>query len=110
MGARIKDEVERLTRAGYRDDFRAEDGALVAVASGRRFGTEELEVDEEVRFEGETDPEEEAILLALRSRDGQVRGTWLVPYGPEATEEDAQVLAALKRPAAAGTESRSDTP
>ncbi len=44
---------------------------------------------------------EEAILLALRSRDGDVRGTWVVPYGPEASAEDARVLTALRRKDAA---------
>ncbi|RMG18102.1 MAG: hypothetical protein D6729_07585 [Deltaproteobacteria bacterium] len=88
-------EVDRLTRAGYLEDFKAEAGGLRATHSKRLLDPATLVVDEILRFEGETDPEDEAILLALRSRDGSVRGTWAVPYGPEATPEDEAMLQAL---------------
>jgi hypothetical protein len=87
--------VDRLTAAGYRHDFRAEEGGLRAVAGGVLYAPEELLVDEVVRLEGPSDPGEEAIVLAMRTADGRVRGTYVTAYGPMADALDAALLPRL---------------
>jgi hypothetical protein len=93
----IAEAVERLTAAGYTDQFRAERGQLVALRSGRRFSPERLRADQLVRFEGESDPADEAIVYALSSEDSQVRGTLCIAFGNELPPEEADVLRKLKR-------------
>ena len=47
-------------------------------------------VDEIVRFEGESDPDDEAVLFALRSRDDKARGTFVAAdEGTYAAQVDA---------------------
>jgi hypothetical protein len=73
--------VERLTAAGYEDAFRAEGTGLRALRTGRVHEPELLTIDEVVRFEGATDPDEEAVVFALKSEGNETRGTYVVSYG-----------------------------
>ena len=87
--------VERLTKAGYRDDFRAERGGLRAVEAGQLFEPEALVVDEVERFEGESDPGDEAVVFALSSEASGTRGTYVVTYGTYVNPIDAEMMRRL---------------
>ena len=87
----LGDAVDRLSSAGYRDAFRLEPAGLRALAARRLFAPEELSIDEIVRFEGPTDPGDEAILLALSSSDGDVLGTLTLGYGSASGPEAERV-------------------
>ena len=87
--------VERLTAAGYRDDFRAEGGGLRALRSGGLHEPESLVIDEVVRFEGATDPDEEAAVFALNSKKSGTKGTYVVAYGIYADPADAMMVRRL---------------
>ena len=91
----LVDATRRLARAGYEETFRAEDGGLRAVGAGRVLAPEEVEVDEVVRFEGPSDPADEAALFALRGPDG-LRGTFTVTYGPGTPPAEAEVARRLE--------------
>ena len=91
----LRDAVARLDSAGYRDSFRAEGGGLLALAAHRLFAPEALSIDEIVRFEGPTDPADEAILLALSSSDGAVRGTLTLGYGAGFGSAEAELVRRL---------------
>jgi len=80
----LREAIDRLERAGFWQAFRACPGGFLEVGTERIHAPESLTVDEIVRFEGESDPEDEAVLFALRSRDGSVRGTFVATYGPSA--------------------------
>lgn len=86
----LADAVERLTRAGYRDDFRAEADGLRAIGTGCIHEPEALVIEELVRFEGESDPADEAAVFALRCPKHGVRGTYVVAYGPSMDPLDAE--------------------
>jgi hypothetical protein len=88
--------VERLTRAGYRDYFRAERAGLRAVAEGQIYEPESLIVDEVVRFEGESDPDDEVVLYALRAGASGTRGTYVVTYGTYVAPNDAEISKRLR--------------
>jgi hypothetical protein len=95
----IRDAMERLESAGYRDSFRAERGGLWALAAQRFFAPESLVVVEVHRFEGESDPDDMAVLFALRSDAGDVRGTFTAEYGAKLADPDAaEVMRRLARP------------
>lgn len=76
--------VARLERAGYAAALRARADGFLELRTGRIHPPETLIVDEIVRFEGESDPADEAVLFALRSRDESVRATFVATYGPSA--------------------------
>ena len=62
----LRDALRRFERAGFRDAFRAEREGLRAIAAKRTYAPEELVIDEVARFEGDTDPQDEAVLFAVR--------------------------------------------
>jgi hypothetical protein len=90
----VSEVVDRLTRAGYRDQFRAEAGKMRAVQAGCTHAPEDLRIDAIERFEGTTDPGDESIVFAVVCPDG-VRGTWTATYGPQMEPDDAEVAALL---------------
>jgi hypothetical protein len=95
----ISEALARLESAGFRDSFRAERGGLWALAAQRFFAPESLVVEEVRRFEGESDPDDMAVLFALRSDTGDVRGTFTAEYGAKlADPEAAEVMRRLARP------------
>lgn len=100
--ATVAGSVDRLTRAGYTDWFKAENGQLRAARGGCLHRPEEMAVDEYLRFEGETNPDDEAIVFALTCRRHGVKGTYTIPYGTDTPPADAEVLRRLHLEATRG--------
>lgn len=90
----LSQALARLVESGYVESFRAEGGRLRALDSGGLYRPEDVVVDEIVRFEGTADPGDEAVLFALRSRDG-VRGTYSTAFGTHIPPADAEVVPRL---------------
>ena len=86
--------IGRLTNAGYVHDFRADRGQLVCDRCGARFDPSEMTIDEVVRFEGMSDPDDEAILYALGTVNGSL-GLYAAAYGAAASTDDIRVSRAL---------------
>lgn len=91
------DALARLAAAGFRDSFRVLGGALWAIEASRAIAPEQLVLVETVRFEGDSDPQDELVLFALRAEDGSLSGTWLVSYGAHTDGESAGVMRRLGR-------------
>ncbi len=80
----------RLNKEGYTADFKVADGRLSTLENpNKTYGVEEVKIVDFYRFEGESDPDDMAILYAIECTDG-TRGTISNSYGPLAnTEVDA---------------------
>ncbi len=91
----LSEALDRLGAAGYRQDFRVDDGQLCcghcAVCSDPR----DVAVEEIVRFEGESDPDDEAIVLALSCLSCGVKGTLTLSYGPSMPPQEAEAARIL---------------
>lgn len=88
----ILEAAARLKDAGYTVDYSStEDGNLRCGACGTEHAPAEMTVDEVVRYEGASNPDDETILLALRCACG-ARGLYVAAYGPNASATDARVL------------------
>ena len=95
----ISGAIARLARAGFCDSFRARSGSLLALGKRQAGAPEDLLVRdlllrEIVRFEGESDPGDAAVLFALRSRDGSARGILVAGDG---ANTDAGTTAVMSR-------------
>jgi hypothetical protein len=91
----LSEAVERLTAAGYQDDLRAERGGLRAVGTHCLHEPESLVIEEIVRFEGASDPGDEAVLFALRCEVHGTKGTYVVTFGPSVDPLDAEMVRRL---------------
>ncbi|MGH0035420.1 MAG: hypothetical protein ACQGVK_10380 [Myxococcota bacterium] len=99
----LHEAIERLEARGFRASFRALPGGRVGVRSGRgpreleSFPTREMVVEEVVRFEGQSDPDDEVILFALRSPDDRIRGSLVAHYGSALDAETVAAVEGLRR-------------
>jgi len=97
----MQDALARLEAAGFVDEFRAQDGGLRHMEEGGQHARddvmppEQLLVREVVRFEGASDPDEQAAVFALECPSCGIKGTYTVAFGPSMSAEDADVVPRL---------------
>jgi len=90
----LSQATTRLARAGYVENYTARDGRLVGGHGGTSHDPANMVIDAVVRFEGESDPGDEAIVYALDAGHGH-RGIYIAAYGATATADDRAVTTAL---------------
>jgi len=89
--------VDDLSRRGWTAEFAARDGLLVCGPCGHTITPEDAQVDEVFRFEGASDPDDEAAVFALTCGDCATQGLYVVAYGPSMSGADADVVSRLSR-------------
>ena len=87
--------IDRLTQAGYVDTFKGELGGVRALRTGNIHRPEELLIDSIDRFEGISDPDDEALVLAIHCPSDGCRGTYTVPYGYRMSAVDGELIARI---------------
>lgn len=92
----IIEAISRLSTRGYADYFRAESGGLRAQRAGTLHQPEKMIIEDILRFDGDTDPGQEAIVFALRCNDSGTRGTYTVAFGLSMDEMDVKVVQRLQ--------------
>jgi hypothetical protein len=72
----------KLTKDGFTQDFIVVDGRLQTIgnASTKSYAPDEITIVDFYRFEGESNPDDMAILYAIEANDG-VKGTISSAYG-----------------------------
>jgi hypothetical protein len=88
--------VDDLTAQGWSEEFAARDGMLVC-GCGHVMAPADVQIDRVVRFEGASDPDDEAAVFALTCGDCGMKGLYVVAYGPSMSGADADVVAQLAR-------------
>lgn len=70
-----------LDKLGFTTQFQATPTGLKSLTTGRLYTAAEVTVVNFYRFEGESNPDDNAILYAIESNNGE-RGTLVDAYGP----------------------------
>ncbi len=92
----VTEAVEYLTARGYVDSFALAAEGLSGPGENQLHALETATVDYRFRFEGESDPGDEAIVLGITC-GGQHRGVLVSGFGPSADPAHVAVLQALVR-------------
>lgn len=88
--------IEDLKKNGYDKEFVYKDNKLFIIDDSQKTYTEEnLQIEEEYRFEGDSDPAYMTILYALSTNDG-VKGTISNAYGTNADQDMADFMKKVK--------------
>ncbi len=95
MAETMLDALRLLEERGYSDDLELQDGKLRRTGTDETHPLDEVVVDHTFRFEGDTDPADESIVLGLSLPRWESKGVLVSAYGPEANQEDAVLLARL---------------
>lgn len=91
----VTDALAKLADAGYRTDFTGRHGQVHCGICGDDHGAELAQVDHVYRYEGPSDPDEEAIVLALSCPVCGAKGTLVSGYGPSTDPDDIELIVAL---------------
>jgi hypothetical protein len=70
--------IEELKKRGFTEDFNLKDNCIIC--NDQKFGADEFEIKEVYRFEGDSDPGDEAIVLGIESSNG-IKGILVNGYG-----------------------------
>jgi NADH dehydrogenase len=72
--------LNHLTTLGYETQFQVTDRGLYSMKSKKTYQSNEIEVVRYFRFEGESDPDDNEIVYAILTHDGE-KGTLVDAYG-----------------------------
>ena len=91
----LSEIITKLKKEGYTEDFNLEQHFLTGRSTAVQLAADEFVVDRHYRFEGNSDPGDEAVVYAISSTKHHLKGTLVNGYGPSAdgaTNELVRVL------------------
>ena len=89
----VTEAVNGLKKRGFSLDFNLKENCLVCHED--KFNPDDFEIVEVYRFEGNTDPADEAVVYAIQSVDGR-KGVLVSGYGPSADSMSTEMAKKLQ--------------
>ncbi|MFD2787198.1 phosphoribosylpyrophosphate synthetase [Hymenobacter rubripertinctus] len=93
----LSQTLAQLKKAGYTEDFNLHGDYLAGQRSAIRLAPSEFVVDQHFRFEGPSDPADEAVLYAISSARFNLKGTLVNGYGTSSDEATDRLLRAIQQ-------------
>lgn len=90
--ATVSKAIEELHKQGYTTDFNLEENDIVC--SVGKFGANDFEVIDVYRYEGDSDPGDEAAVYAIKSSNG-LKGILVTGYGASSESTSPAILQKL---------------
>lgn len=109
----LSQTVNSLIKLGYDHDFNIQEECLVCHQVNKTLAPEDFQIDKVYRFEGESNPEDQAILYAISSEVFNIKGTLVDGYGISSDAASAKLIKKLRThpsPHVAETKSNEATP
>jgi hypothetical protein len=91
----MTEAVNGLKKRGFITDFNLEFDCITSHETSHRLKPSEFEITEVYRFEGDSDPADEAVVYAIESRHGQ-RGVLVNGFGISADGASEEMVEKLK--------------
>jgi hypothetical protein len=89
--------ISTLEKEGYSENFVMKDVGMQAPTSQKLYNPEEITVDSFYRFEGDSDPADNAIIYAITSNDG-LKGLLVDAYGgPYVNQKIASFISEVEK-------------
>lgn len=89
----VTEAVSGLKKRGFDLDFNLQENCLVC--HEHKFDPNDFEIVEVYRFEGNSDPADEAVVYAIQSTQGQ-KGVLVNGYGPSADSMSTEMAKKLQ--------------
>jgi len=89
----VTEAVSDFKSKGYSLDFNLEENCIVC--ENTKFDSDEFEIVEVYRYEGESDPADEAAVYAIESKTGK-KGILVTGYGVSADNVSPKLFEKLK--------------
>jgi hypothetical protein len=91
--ATVSEALDALRKQGFVIDFNLEENSLVSEKG--RFHADDFEIVDVYRYEGNTDPADEATVYAIESKSGE-KGVLVTGYGFSSDAISDAILKKLK--------------
>jgi hypothetical protein len=88
----VSEALEDFRKQGFNLDFNLEENCIVCHEG--KFGADEFEIAAMYRYEGNTDPADEASVYAIESKNG-LKGVLVTGYDVSANNLSAEILKKL---------------
>lgn len=72
--------VNRMVQEGYSEDFKVTDQGLESLNHQKKYGPDQIKIVNFFRFEGMSDPADNAVLYVIETMDG-TKGTLIDAFG-----------------------------
>ena len=90
----VTQAVQGLKQRGYSIDFNIEDNCIVCHQTPLRLKPDEFEIAEVHRYEGNSDPGDEAVVYAIESKHGQ-KGILVNGFGVSTDAASDEIISRL---------------
>lgn len=90
----VSKAIEELRKQGFTTDFNLEENAIVCNVG--KFGANEFDVVDVYRYEGDSDPGDEAAVYAIKSSNG-LKGILVTGYGASSENTSSEMLRKLTK-------------
>lgn len=77
----VSTAITTLKERGYKTDFNLAFDKLICNETKACLNPDEFEITEVYRFEGESNPSDQAVVYAVAAKDGGMKGVFVNGYG-----------------------------
>lgn len=92
----LSETMNELRKEGYTEDFNLKQNCLECRQGEFKIFAEDFKIDKYFRFEGQSDPDDQAILYAISSDHYQLKGVLVNAYGIYSDPITDEMLQKLK--------------
>ncbi len=89
----VSEAINDLKSRGFTEDFNLQENCIVCNA--KKFTPDEFEISEVYRFEGDSDPGDEAVVYGIEGKDG-TKGSLVNGYGYSSEPMGEAIVKKLK--------------
>jgi hypothetical protein len=89
----VSEAIETLRKKGFTQDFNLQENCIVCLAD--KYGPEQFDIVEIYRYEGMTDPGDEATVYGITTDSG-VKGVLVTNYGASPESMTEAMLAKMR--------------
>ena len=93
----VTEVLSNLEKEGYTIDFNLKDDSLECQGNYLQLHPDEFLIDRHYRFEGISDPEDEAVVYAISSLKNNLKGVLVNGYGISSDPLTEAMVQALKQ-------------
>jgi len=91
----VTEVMNILKQRGYTEEFNMEEDSLTCQSGDLKIYPDEFIVDKHYRFEGTSDPGDEAIVYAISSEKNNLKGILVDGYGVSGDKISKEMINAL---------------
>ena len=92
----LSETINGLILIGYVHDFNIQEDCITCHQTTETLSPEDFQIDKVYRFEGESNPDDQAILYAISSPNFKLKGTLVNGYGMSNVESTSKLIKRLE--------------